>query len=214
MSVFSNDIDLNILLHGLERHSADLPQESAERIRQAIHDLPDSQPELITLLTQDEHLDRLYEKALADRRSGYMVQERAKSLEISTATPITAEMSQMFDQLAGAIDRLLTKRQSLSTSTATKQLLKTLERSHLTTEDLKLISNYPQQQTQAILQDLWRKGYIEKLSASALYIIFPGLRSPQYRASFPSDDAFLTLTARGYFHLYPLIARTVRKVSA
>lgn len=218
MSVFSNDIDLNILLHGIERYAADLSQESAEQIRQAIiacqNQQPNSETQLIHLIIHNPDLDRLYGKALADRRAGYITQERAKSLELSIGRPLTAEINHTIAQLATTIEQLLTHRQQLSRTTAIEQILKTLEKSHLTPADLTHLLTQPPQQTETILHHLWQQGYIDRLTAPFPYILFPSLRNPQYRATLPSDDAFLTLTTKGYFYLYPLIKRADRLASA
>jgi hypothetical protein len=97
---------------------------------------------------------------------------------------------------------------------AKEKILKTLEKSHLTGQDLTYTLNQSPQQTTEILRTLWQKGYIDELSAALPYILFPGLRSSRYRNSLPAADTLLTLTAKGYFHLYPLIKRHDRMVSA
>jgi hypothetical protein len=102
----------------------------------------------------------------------------------------------------------------VSTPLAQSRILKALERSRLTAQELICTLNQPPQQTQEILQTLWQKGYIEELSASLPHILFPGLRSPQYRNHFPDMDTILTLTSRGYFSLYPFMTRNKRMVSA
>jgi hypothetical protein len=102
----------------------------------------------------------------------------------------------------------------VSTPLAQSRILKALERSRLTAQELIYTLNQPPQQTQEILQTLWQKGYIEELSASLPHILFPGLRSPQYRNHFPDPDTILTLTSRGYFSLYPFMTRNKRMVSA
>jgi hypothetical protein len=97
---------------------------------------------------------------------------------------------------------------------AKEKILKTLERSHLTVQELIYTINQPPQQTQEILHTLWQKGYIDELATPLPYILFPGLRSAQYRNHFPAMDTILALTTKGYFHLYPLVTRNKRMVSA
>jgi hypothetical protein len=102
----------------------------------------------------------------------------------------------------------------LSINFTQKKILKTLEKAHLSAQELTHTVNQPAQQTQEILHRLWQKGYIDQLSTPLPYILFPGLRSPEYRNNFPPTDTLLTLTTKGYFHLYPLVSRNKRTVSA
>jgi hypothetical protein len=97
---------------------------------------------------------------------------------------------------------------------AQEKILKTLEKSHLTAQELIYTINQPPEYTEGILRKLWEKGYIDQLSTPLPYILFPSLRSSEYHNTFPSADTMLTLTTRGYFHLYPLIKRNNRMVSA
>jgi hypothetical protein len=97
---------------------------------------------------------------------------------------------------------------------AQEKILKTLEKSHLTAQELIYTINQPPEYTEGILRKLWEKGYIDQLSTPLPYILFPSLRSSEYHNTFPSVDTLLTLTTKGYFHLYPLIKRNNRMVSA
>ena len=83
---------------------------------------------------------------------------------------------------------------------AQMKILKSLNKYLLTTEYLAHTIGQSQQATQIIVEDLWKKGYIDYLQSPILYIIFPELRSRQYRQASVDPTAFLTLTRRGYFH--------------
>jgi hypothetical protein len=83
-------------------------------------------------------------------------------------------------------------------------MLKTLEKTRLSTCDLALTLDQPLDRTQQLVQTLWQDGLIDALTASPLFIIFPGLRSPAYRQQEVPTDTLLTLTRKGYFSLYPM----------
>ncbi len=84
-------------------------------------------------------------------------------------------------------------------------LLKTLEKNQLTVRDLAFTLDQTIEQTQRLVQSLWREGLIDELTASPLFIIFPGLRRTAYRQREVPADLPLTLTAKGYFSLYPML---------
>jgi hypothetical protein len=91
-----------------------------------------------------------------------------------------------------------------------EKILKALSSSHFRTKDIAHIINQPLDRTQSILQKLWRSGDIDRLDSSLIYILFPNLRSQPYRQQTIAPDQFLTITSKGYFHLYPLITRLRR----
>jgi hypothetical protein len=218
MSTINEEIDLNLLIQGIEKFPSDLPQESAEFLRQAIanlhHQTPNSKRDLVLLVTSDPHLDQLCRKSLRSQMQGYNSQERAKSLDLSLHQPLSAELTNALNRLTDLVNHLIHDRETKALSQAQTQILKTLEKSHLTPDDFIYTLTIPRSQTEHVLHQLWQKGYIDKLTASVAYILFPKLRSPQYRAHLPAPDTFLTLTAKGYFHLYPLLKRNDRPASA
>jgi hypothetical protein len=216
MSTINEEIDLDLLIQGIEKFPSDLPQESAESLRQAIANLhpqtPNSKRDLVLLVTSDPHLDQLCRKSLRTQMQGYASQERAKSLALNQ--PLSAELNNALDRITDLLNHLISDRETKALSQAQTQILKTLEKSHLTPDDFIYTLTIPRSQTEHVLHQLWQKGYIDKLTASVAYILFPKLRSPQYRAHLPAPDTFLTLTAKGYFHLYPLLKRNDRPASA
>ncbi len=218
MSTLNDEINLNILIYGLEHYPDDLPQESAQSLRQAItaveQQQPGSQEDLVLLVSRDAHLDQLYRKSLRTQMQGYVSQGRAKSLGLALHQTLNPELVDAMGQIREVLDRILLCHKAEMSTQVQDKILKTLEKSHLTCQDLTYTLNQPPQQTIEILRTLWQKGYIDELSTALPYILFPGLRSSRYRNTLPAADTLLTLTAKGYFHLYPLINRPDRMVSA
>jgi hypothetical protein len=218
MSAFNDEIDLDVLQYALQNHADRIPATELQTLLHYLQAFQQQEPgaaeKLCQFTMQSEAIDLAYDLALTELRRQYQTQQRAKSLELSIGSPLTAEINHTITQLATTIEQLLTHRQQLSRTTAIEQILKTLEKSHLTPTDLTHLLTQPPQQTETILHGLWQQGYIDRLTAPFPYILFPSLRNPQYRATLPSPDAFLTLTAKGYFYLYPLIKRPDRLVSA
>jgi hypothetical protein len=85
------------------------------------------------------------------------------------------------------------------------KVLKALESHSLTLKDLTYRTGLPLLTLQTIVQTLWSKGYIDRLSAPLLHWIFPILKPKRDRQQPIREDEFLSLTLTGYFHLHPLI---------
>jgi hypothetical protein len=83
-------------------------------------------------------------------------------------------------------------------------LLKALEKNQLNVCDLAFTLDQPVDHTQQLVQTLWKDGFIDALRASPLFIIFPGLRGTAHRQHEVPTSMLLTLTAKGYFSLYPM----------
>jgi hypothetical protein len=83
MSVFSNEIDLNVFQRLVEAHAEALPRETLYALLQATQAWERNEPQadqvLCNLITENPHIDQAYTKALADLRKGYLSQERAKN---------------------------------------------------------------------------------------------------------------------------------------
>jgi hypothetical protein len=78
-------------------------------------------------------------------------------------------------------------------------VLKALNNYLLETEMLAHTIGKTQIETEAIVKKLFAKGFIDRLSSSAWFFVFPELRSNEYRNSPPSPSEFLTITRKGYF---------------
>jgi hypothetical protein len=83
MSVFSNEIDLNVFQQLVEAHAQTLPRETLYALIQATQAWERNEPQadqmLCNLIVENPHIDRAYTNALADLRKGYMSQERTKN---------------------------------------------------------------------------------------------------------------------------------------
>ncbi len=222
MGVLSDELDLEVLRHAVEHHAADLPTDLAEKLLHSIkaiqHQDPHAVADLVTEFRQNEQLDRIYTQSLRALRQNYSSQERAKSLVLSAHEPATQnlaqEFQQVFNEVVTNIERSLSERKTLEINTAEAQILKALVNYKLTTEDLAHTIGRSQSTTQILVQSLWSKGFIDYLNAPILFTIFPTLRNRRYRQTPVSPDAFLTLTSKGYFHLYPPFQRSHVEIRA
>ena len=88
--------------------------------------------------------------------------------------------------------------------TAKETILKKLTHTPLRTQDLSYVLNQPLDRTQIIVQQLWKAGYIDRLDTGVLQILIPSLRSAAYRNQSIDPKLFLTVTSKGYSHLYPV----------
>jgi hypothetical protein len=99
-------------------------------------------------------------------------------------------------------------------SLSQRAILQALAKHPLRTQDLSYVISEPLHTTQSIVQKLWQQGYIDRLSAPLPYILLSSLRKPEYYQAPMPPDTFLSLTAKGYFHLYPLIQLNRRGIPA
>jgi hypothetical protein len=84
-------------------------------------------------------------------------------------------------------------------------LLKNMDKRLRTPKELAHEMGLQLDQVQEILQLLWKKGYVEPATGSALYKVLPMLRT---RHSSEAIDAhtYFTLTTKGHFFLHPVIS--------
>lgn len=216
MSVFSDQIDLAVLHHAVTHHAADLPDDLSEALLQGVKAIEQQKPhailELAHQLQQTPALDQLYEKALRDLRQNYSIQERAKSLVIQANQPLTGELQATATQLAQAVvqtlEQVMAQKRSIALGSAQLQILQALNRYPLSVTDLAPTIGQPPATTHALIQTLWSKGYLDYLGTALPYTVLPFLRDRQYRSQPVVPDKFLTLTAKGYFRLYPIFHKT------
>jgi hypothetical protein len=209
--IFNDELDLNVLCHGIDHFSDDLPTETIEKLLTKLKAIqngdPDAARDLVTQFQENKNLDRMYTRSLQDIRRNYNTKERTKSLTMAINHPAEYD----FSALGNVIDQigdLLTNRKTLEIDTLETEILQALDKYRLSIEYLAHTIGQPLPITQKIVQSLWKKGYIDYLQSPTLYILFPGLRSTRYRHSPVNPNAFLTLTRRGYFHLYPVFSRS------
>jgi len=210
MSVYSNEIDLEVLKYAVEHYSANLTDEERLTLLRSLQRLqqqePDATKQLCEVISQTDALDRLYGQALTALRRSYSAQERAKS------AMLTADSNGMLNGLGHILDEVTTSLkqiQSNATETQTThnqlKILRALDTHSLTLQDLTYKTGLPLPALQTIVQTLRSKGYIDLLSAPLLHWIVPGLKARRDRQQAIAEDEFLALTLIGYFHLHPLM---------
>jgi hypothetical protein len=84
-------------------------------------------------------------------------------------------------------------------------ILKSLNTYQLDTEMLTHTIDRPQPEIKAIIRKLFAEGFIDRLSSSIWFIVFPEFRSKKYRDCPPSSSEFLTTTRVGYLKTKPII---------
>jgi hypothetical protein len=91
-------------------------------------------------------------------------------------------------------------------------LLRAVERRPLTTENLSYVLQMSSDQVRVLVQYLWNAGYIDPTSVNVFRKIFPNLRRVQnvsreatQQLQMIDSPAYFTLTAKGFFHLHPLV---------
>ncbi len=85
-------------------------------------------------------------------------------------------------------------------------ILKVLERQLLTVEDLAYVVNLPSDQTRAIVQELWKKGYIDTTKRTPLHRLLSFIGNQDEPREVGNQHAF-NLTAKGHFYLHPLVVK-------
>lgn len=93
---------------------------------------------------------------------------------------------------------------TITPTIAKETILKKLAQTPLRTQDLSYVLNEPLDRTQTLVQQLWKAGYIDRLDSGLLPILLPNLRKAEYRNQSIDPKLFLTVTAKGYSHLYPV----------
>jgi hypothetical protein len=222
MSILSDELDLEVLYYAVDHYASKLPTELAETLLNSIKAIQNREPyaesDLVAKFRKDEQLNRIYRQSLKAVQQGNSSQERAKSLVLSTHEPTNPNLVQatyqIFNDISSKIERSLSERKTLELNAAEAQILKALVNYQLSTEDLAHTIGRSQSTTQDLVQSLWSKGYIDYLNAPIPFTVFPALRNRRYRQTRVAPDAFLTLTSKGYFHLYPPFQRPRVEISA
>jgi hypothetical protein len=210
MSVSNDELDLAVLEEALDRYSDSIPHAELETLTQLIQSWKNQDDRaaqtLYDFVSQSDAIDEAYDHALLALRRQYSSQPRAKSLVLALDSPADISgLSDIADRLLGQLNALLKPQTTTSSATFTQPILKALTKHPLRTQDLSFVINQPLEQTQSIVQTLWRSGYVDQLSAPLIYTLFPGLRSQAYRQQPIDSTTFLAITTKGYSHLYPLI---------
>jgi hypothetical protein len=210
MSVYSNEIDLDVLKYAVEHYAADLSDEVRLPLLQSLQNLQQHQPnaarELCELVSQTEDLDRMYTLALTDLRQSYQTQERAKSAVLTAdSNGMLNGLGSILDDVTATLKQIQLKAVATQATQDQLKILRALETHSLTLEDLMYRTGLSLPIVQSLVQRLRKQGYIDLLSAPLLHWIFPGLKPTSDRQQPIQQDDFLSLTVAGYFHLHPLI---------
>jgi hypothetical protein len=81
-------------------------------------------------------------------------------------------------------------------------ILKSLDIYQLDLDMLAHTIGKSQSETLSTVKKLFADGFIDRLSSSSWFFVFPELRSKEYRNSPPSSSEFLTTTRKGYFAIH------------
>lgn len=206
MSVSNHKVDLAAVQYAIDHYTAEIPIDLQNQLLSAIADCQAQSPAtLVNLIIHSEILDRLYEKALTEIRRQDIYHEKAKNLSITADALFPNSITQEINQFLDSIAQRLTQHQHQTLTTAKEAILKKLTYTPLRTQDLSYVINQPLDRTQSIVQQLWKSGYIDRLDSGLLPILLPSLRDPAYRNQTVDLNLFLTITRKGYFHLYPIV---------
>ncbi len=85
-------------------------------------------------------------------------------------------------------------------------VLKALEKRPLSVKGLVYVVGLTMDQIWPIVQSLWQKGYIDRVTTNIIYKIFPMLKDRQITGQSIDAETYLTLTARGHFYLHPVLS--------
>lgn len=207
MSVYSNEIDLEVLKYALEHYADSLPEEVSLRLLHTLQSLqnqePDAAQHLCNLVSQTEAIDRIYTQALTVQRQHYTAQERAKSFTLTADnTSHLNRLSPFVNDLTQTLTQFQRQKTATQVSQAQQSILRALETHSLTLKDLTYRTGLPLPTLQTVVQSLRQRGYVDLLSAPLLYWIFPRLKPKRDRQQSIAEDEFLSLTSTGYFHLH------------
>ncbi len=210
MSVYSNEIDLEILKQALEQNVDSLPDDVSQALLDALkawqNQAPQAAEHLCELVIHSEALDRIYTQALTDLRRHYMAQERAKSCILTAdSTQERNGLSHLVDDLTHTLEQFRWKTDAVKASETQKTILRALETHSLTLKDLTYRTGLSLSTLQPVVQTLRQRGDIDLLSAPLLHWIVPGLKPRRDRQPPIGEEEFLSLTLTGYFRLHPLI---------
>jgi hypothetical protein len=122
MSVFNDQIDLEVLKHALDHYASQIPREEIDRLLQLMHNWKQQQPnaaqQICQFAAQSEAIDRAYDHALLDMRRQYTSQHRAKGAILTPQTHGELNgFTQITDQLIASLQTILTPPQSPAKTT-------------------------------------------------------------------------------------------------
>jgi hypothetical protein len=85
-------------------------------------------------------------------------------------------------------------------------VLEALEKRPLTVTGLVYVVGLTLDQVWTIVRALWQQGYIDRATSNIVYKVFPMLKDRHQSCRTIQADTYLTLTAKGHFHLHPVVS--------
>lgn len=85
-------------------------------------------------------------------------------------------------------------------------VLEALEKRPLTVTGLVYVVGLTLEQVWTIVRALWQQGYIDRATSNIVYKVFPMLKDRHRSCQTIEADTYLTLTAKGHFHLHPVVS--------
>lgn len=85
-------------------------------------------------------------------------------------------------------------------------VLEALEKRPLTVTGLVYVVGLTLDQVWTIVRSLWQQGYIDRATSNIVYKVFPMLKDRHRSCQTIDADTYLTLTAKGHFHLHPVVS--------
>lgn len=207
--------------------SKDLHQ-SIHRIGLALaNDQMNVEPQIEAVLQQHPRLRELYDEAYANlqqqppdqqqatQRADYLpllAHEMAVPILVAEDFPDAArEVVKQAQQASGlpyaarwfslSLQRAVEK-----VDAKTIAVLKALEKRPLSVKSLVYVVGLTVDQIWPIVQSLWQKGYIDRVTANIIYKIFPMLKDRELSCQAIDAETYLTLTAKGHFYLHPVLS--------
>ena len=112
MSVFNDEIDLEVLEFALKRYADRIPKTELQTLKTYIQawkqEQPNSAQTLCRFVFESESIDLAYDHALTDLRRHYQTQERTKSAILTAQSPNTPNgLGTIADELLQQLDHLL-----------------------------------------------------------------------------------------------------------
>jgi hypothetical protein len=191
------------------------------------------QPQIQAVLAQHYRLDELYQESYDSLLLYYQLQQNRPLSQIDwTLTTDPASQAFLVNELAvpilqakdftaaarevlkrvrplppvGRVFVLFLEKAIASNTAKTIAVLEALEKRPLTVTGLVYIVGLTLDQAWTIVQELWRQGYIERATSSIVSKVFPRLKDRQHSGQTLDAETYLTLTARGHFHLHPVVS--------
>lgn len=196
---------------------------------QTISDLATRQPQsavnqIRQLLDQESELKSIYDSEYDRLSQSYQTQERAKGFFDAPTSEATLTWDALAFPILQSTDPIATAKNLLkrtkSKQTADTQpylnslqrtiaaveqteikILKAIEQRPIAIEDLVYVIGLPINQVSSIVQNLWKRGYIDRASSNFISMLFPQRKKAQQL----DPQIPLALTSTGYFFLHPII---------